>query len=482
VDVTSSALGGSGTAVGAVVGADGAVIEVGDLGLGGGPGDISGASISIPAGSVPAGTPIFIGSAPPLDPKGAPTPIGAAVSFGPDGQKFATPVTITIPVTNTSVPAGDVAVFTRSGSGKVSEVEEPLTIDPVTGAVSFPASHFSDYVVVSRQPVPSFSTLLTDVFDVALGPVPSVPGSLYVISEDTLVYTVTFSAASGYQRTLYAGGGAQMSDGTARLAFDFNFDVSAIHVAGSKVYVAAGPAVYVVDDALGTVSRVFGTGVSGDSGDGGPAVAAEIRGGRDIQTGPGGSILIVDQMSARIRRLTGGGDAETLAGNGTSAAGPDGSDALLTSLDDPECVSTVLDGGAVYVAELGRLRRVDRFGAITTIAGHPLGQTGCVAPTAGARTARFTALTGVSAYFDTQTSSTRVYVADAGCSVIWRVDPDLDEIELVAGTLGMLGITPDGAGVGALFAPGRLIGFSESSFVFIEAGNGRKVREYTKPQ
>lgn len=485
VDVTAAALGGAGTAIGEVVGAEGAVIEVGELGLGGGLDDISGAKIAIPAGAVPSGTPIIIGNAPPLDPKGAPAPIGAPVSFGPDGQKFATPVTITLPVTNTNVPIADVAVFTRSGSGKVSQVDEPLSIDLGAGTVSFPASHFSDYVVVTTHdepaPGPGFFSLvtgLTDPKDLALGALDSTNGSLYLVAEGETVLAVIIDNQFNYTTQLYAGGGAQTSDGSGRLAFDFGATVDAVLFDGTTVYVAAGAAVYAVDDANGTVSRVFGTGVAGDSGDGSPGVAAQIGSCVDIALGTNGSILLVDQAAGRVRILDSGGIAGTLAGDGTSAVGADGSDALATSLDAPAGVATDFLSGETYVAERTRLRRIDGTGGIQTVAGDPTGTAGCLDPISSPTTARFTRLSSVAAFIEGQTPATKLYLADADCHVVWLYDPAGSTLVRVAGTLGTAGVVGDGDGLGVVDTPRSVFGFTSDFFIFLDSGNG-KLRQST---
>ncbi len=488
VDVTTAALGGAGTAVGEVVGAQGAVIAVGDLGLGGGLTDISGAQIAIPAGAVPSGTPIFIGNSPPLDPKGAPAPIGAPVSFGPDGQKFATPVTITLPVSNTNVPEADIAVFTRSGSGKVTQVDAPLDIDLGSGTVSFPASHFSDYVVVTTHEPPenpqNFFTLAAGLgtpSDATIAPLDSTPNSLYLLASGQTVRVVTFTPPTTYGTSLYAGGGAQTADGTNRLAFDFGGAVNAVYVDGDSVYVATDTAVYVVDDASGAVTRVFGTGVAGDSGDTGPGVAAQIAECVDVEIGPSGTILLVDKTSGRIRTLDSGGIAGSLAGNGSSGFGADDPDALATSLDAPAGVAHDFLNSAYYLAERTRLRRVNVNGSLQTIAGIANASGGCLDPISSPLTAAFTRLSSVSAFVDGQTVTTKVYFTDEVCHTIWFYDPAADTVRRVAGTLGVSGVTSDFDGVGLVSSPRAILGITSEFFIFLDSGNG-KLRQFTTTQ
>jgi hypothetical protein len=294
------------------------------------------------------------------------------------------------------------------------------------------------------------------------------------------VTVVTFAAATGYAEEPYAGGGTLTADGTARLAFDFGGTVRAVHIEGDIVFVATSNAVYAIDDTVGTVARVFGTGISGDAGDGGPATAAQIAECVDIGPGPSG-ILLVDRASGRVRTLDLTGNAGTLAGNGTSSPGADGPDALLSSLDAPAGVAADFLQGDTYVAERGRVRRVAAGGSITTVAGDPLGTTGCVAPTAGATTARFTELSSIASYIDDVTFQTNFFIADTGCSVIWRLEPGSDTLTLVAGTLGQPGSTSDGSGIALIDDPRGLLGFTKNVFLFLDSGNG-KLRQLVEAQ
>lgn len=68
-----------------------------------------------------------------------------------------------------------------------------------------------------------------------------------------------------------------------------------------------------------------GTGSSGYSGDGGPAIKAKLMGPKGVAIGPGGDVYLADTESHTVRvvrALT--GKIETVVGDGTPGDGPDG--------------------------------------------------------------------------------------------------------------------------------------------------------------
>ncbi len=68
----------------------------------------------------------------------------------------------------------------------------------------------------------------------------------------------------------------------------------------------------------GTITTVAGTGVSGFSGDGGPASAAQVNFPIAVSPAPDGGFLIADQFGNRIRRVSPAGTITTVAGTGVA--------------------------------------------------------------------------------------------------------------------------------------------------------------------
>jgi NHL repeat len=121
----------------------------------------------------------------------------------------------------------------------------------------------------------------------------------------------------------------------------------------------------------GVITTVAGTGTFGFSGDGGPAAAAQIAAPRGIATLPDGSILLPDSGNHRVRRISPAGVITTVAGSGTPGFSGDGGPALAAQLNLPFAVSPLPgSAGGFLIADAGnsRIRRVAGDGTITTVA------------------------------------------------------------------------------------------------------------------
>lgn len=120
----------------------------------------------------------------------------------------------------------------------------------------------------------------------------------------------------------------------------------------------------------GRLTHIAGTGNGGFSGDEGTAVSARLNGPHDLLFDNSGNLLIADTLNHRIRRVDRSGIITTIAGNGKSAFAGDGGPATEASLNGPQGMA--LDNiGNLLIADTWnhRIRRVDRSGIISTIAG-----------------------------------------------------------------------------------------------------------------
>ena len=214
------------------------------------------------------------------------------------------------------------------------------------------------------------------------------------------------------------------------------------------VAVDAGGAVFVADTlnnvvrrvgADGIITTVAGTGTAGSGGDGGPATGAQLQWPHSVAVDPEGNLYVADSPNHRIRRVDLSGTITTVAGTGRPGYGGDGGPATDARLSDPKGVA--VDGrGLLYIADTGnsRVRRVDASGSISTVAGN--GEVGAAGDGGAATAAQVTnprsiALDGLGDLFISED-------AEGEVSRIRKVDP-AGIITRYAGT-GQPGFSGDG--------------------------------------
>lgn len=131
-----------------------------------------------------------------------------------------------------------------------------------------------------------------------------------------------------------------------------------------------------IDGHTGIITTVVGsgyragTGLGGYSGDGGAATAARLWYPSGIAVDDIGNLYIADQRNDRIRKVDTFGTITTIAGSGLPGFSGDGGSAVTAKLSHPTRVA--LDAaGNLFIADSGnnRIRKVDAAGTITTVAG-----------------------------------------------------------------------------------------------------------------
>ena len=85
----------------------------------------------------------------------------------------------------------------------------------------------------------------------------------------------------------------------------------------------------------GIIITVAGNGISGFSGDGGPATQAALSAPFGMAVGPDGSLYIGDRNNRRVRRVGPDGIITTVAGNGQSGFSGDGGPATQAAFSGP---------------------------------------------------------------------------------------------------------------------------------------------------
>jgi sugar lactone lactonase YvrE len=132
------------------------------------------------------------------------------------------------------------------------------------------------------------------------------------------------------------------------------FDPRAIAVdAKGNLYICerGGHALRVVD-AAGKIRTVAGTGAAGMSGDGGPALSAQLSGPKHIFAERSGDVLITDTENHVIRRYSPrDGTIRRVAGTGVMGTGGLGGPALECPLNRPHGAVIHPKTGALYISD-----------------------------------------------------------------------------------------------------------------------------------
>ncbi len=172
--------------------------------------------------------------------------------------------------------------------------------------------------------------------------------------------------------TTFAGDGTRgfSGDGGAATSAQLqNPQGIAVSATGIVIADTSNERIRVVSSA-GTIATVAGNGTFGLGGDGGLATAATLQNPFDCAVDATGRIYIADVFNQRVRRVDLDGTITTIAGTGLSGFSGDGGPATSAELDEPDGVA--LDAqGRVYIADSvnARIRMVDTNGIITTVAG-----------------------------------------------------------------------------------------------------------------
>ncbi len=128
-----------------------------------------------------------------------------------------------------------------------------------------------------------------------------------------------------------------------------------------------------IDQTSGTIITVAGTGKAGYSGDGGPAVQAQLNEPYGVVVDQSGNLFVADRLNRRIRRIDGRTRViTTVAGNGTKVYSGDGGPGPNAGLVEPNGVALSRDGRILFIADVAdnRVRGLDlRDNRINTFAG-----------------------------------------------------------------------------------------------------------------
>ncbi len=224
-------------------------------------------------------------------------------------------------------------------------------------------------------------------------------------------------------------------------------------------------------DNAGIITTVAGNAVGGFSGDGGPAVNAEIHDPNFLALDNLGNLFILDATNKRVRKINAAGIITTYAGNGTQIYPGDGLPATSVGFMSPFGIC-IDKNRNMYVSDAGNnvIRKIDTSGIITTIAGS--GASGFSGDTGPAILAQLNNPYGLA--IDTLGA---IYLADAGNNRIRKIDTS-GIINTIAGN-GLTGYAGDGGpATSAVFSIYGLWGLAVdfAGHVFTTDYNNHRVR------
>jgi uncharacterized protein (TIGR03437 family) len=241
-----------------------------------------------------------------------------------------------------------------------------------------------------------------------------------------------------------------------------------------NVYFSSFNSVFKV--AGGTLSLVAGNSRPGFSGDGGPAVNAQLNAPGGIAVDPSGNVYIADTNNNRVRIVTTNGIINTFAGNGSIGsplAFGDGGPANQGNLQLPGGVALDTKGN-VYIADTGNnlIREVTTDGIINTICGDSLpgfAGNGGAPLNAEVHSPQDVAVD----------SSGNVYIADTANAAIREITISNNQINTIAGN-GTAGYSGDNglATSAGLIEPYAVALDSKANVYIAEPPDGR-IRELT---
>lgn len=225
----------------------------------------------------------------------------------------------------------------------------------------------------------------------------------------------------------------------------------------------------------GIISTYAGNGNAPFGGDGSPAIGAKLNGPSAIAADPVGNIYFADTQNQRVRRIDVFGIIDTIAGNGESGFGGDGGQATQATLRSPQGVAADSLGN-VYIADTSnnRVRRVAASGVITTVLGNGANaSTGDGGPGTSASVVR---PSGLAVYENPSGSERYLYVCEPSANKVRRLNLNTNVVTRFAGTVaGDYGFSGDGgpANAAKLAIPLGVATDANGTVYIADAGNHR---------
>ncbi len=218
-----------------------------------------------------------------------------------------------------------------------------------------------------------------------------------------------------------------------------------------------------------TISVYAGGASAGYAGDGGPATKALLSQPQGLAAAPDGSLIVADLANCVVRRIDKSGIITTIAGTGQCGYGGDGGPATKALLNAPSGVAVDGAGNLAITESTGNRIRIVVNGTILTIAGD--GTAGYSGDGGDSLKARVSSPNGVRVF------GSYLYFSDTYNNVVRRISlTDSRLIETIAGN-GTEGFSGDGGpSVKASLDNPYGITFDGSGNLYIADANNARIR------
>lgn len=222
-------------------------------------------------------------------------------------------------------------------------------------------------------------------------------------------------------------------------------------------------------DTKGMMTRYAGSGESGFSGDGGPAIKANFKTPAGLAFDPEGNFYIADRENHRVRKIDTSGNISTFAGIGKAGFSGDGGPAARAKLNLPSGLATDKKGN-LFISDRSndRIRVVDKKGVIRTYAGS--GVAGFQGDAGPALKAQLDKPFGIAL-----DEAENLYIADRNNNRVRKVSPE-GIITTVAGDGGFFFMGDNGPAYRASVAAPTGVAVDKKGNLYIADRNNNRIR------
>jgi DNA-binding beta-propeller fold protein YncE len=275
------------------------------------------------------------------------------------------------------------------------------------------------------------------------------------------------TTVAGNGERAYAGDGSAAMEASLNMPHEIQFD-SAGHL-----YIAErdNHVIRKVEAKTGIISTFAGTGAAGFSGDGGPAIRAQLRQPHSIAVAPDGRrLLVCDIGNHRIRQIDlATGAIATFGGTGDRQPTPDGAPLRGTPLNGPRTIAFDRAGNLfVALREGNAIYRIDsRRQTLHHVAG--TGEQGYSGDGGQARAATLAGPKGLA------WSRDHLLVADTENHAIRDIDLHTGLIRTVLGT-GRRGDGPEGDPLGCALARPHAVLVGPRGVLYVADSEAHRIR------